>query len=196
MTAPPASATEVLDFWFLPPGDPKHGEPRDVWFRKDPAFDSVIRDRFGPLLDAIARGELDAWGTSPRARLARILVADQFTRNTRRDDPRAFALDPLALAEARALIADGGDRKLLPAERSFAYLPFEHSESLADQEEGIRHFEALAAEAPAWQDSLDWAIKHRDVIARFGRFPHRNDVLGRESTADERAFLERPGSRF
>lgn len=197
MTAPlDPAARAVLDFWFLAVDDPAHGESREAWFKKDPAFDAVIQQRFGPLIDALERDELARWGASPRARLARILVADQFTRNTRRGDRRAFALDHLALAEARALVADGSDLQLTPAERSFAYLPFEHAESLADQEEGIRHFAALAADAPAWRDSLVWAEKHRDVIARFGRFPHRNDVLGRDDTPEERDFLTQPGSRF
>ena len=190
------AARTVLDFWFLPPTDPAHGQPRPQWFRKDPAFDATIRARFGPLIDAMARGELARWGDAPQARLARILVADQFTRNCWRNDPRAFALDPLARAEARALVADGGDLALSPAERAFAYLPFEHAEALAEQDEGVRRFAALAAEHPAWAESFDWCVRHRDVIARFGRFPHRNAILGRESTAAERQFLTEPGSRF
>ncbi len=192
----PTAAAEVLDFWFLPADDPDHGKAREVWFRKDPAFDQLIRERFEPLLGALERGELSAWGDSPRARLARILIADQFTRNTRRDDPRAFALDPIALAETRALVASGADRDLKPAERSFAYLPFEHAESLADQDEAIRLYNALAQDAPEWNESLVWAVKHRDVIVRFGRFPHRNEILGRASTPEELAFLAQPGSRF
>ena len=187
----PPKARAVLDFWFGP-GD----DARPEWFRKDPTFDALIGQRFGDLIDAALAGGLDGWATSPRAALARIVVLDQFTRNVYRDTPRAFAGDALALAAARALVAHGWDRELPPRWRGFAYLPFEHAEDLAAQQDSLRLFGALAAEHPALADLLEWARKHADVIARFGRYPHRNAALGRPDRAAEPAFLAEPGSRF
>jgi uncharacterized protein (DUF924 family) len=184
-----ADAREVLEFWF---GDTP--ESRAEWFRKDPAFDAQIRERFGALVQAVLAGA--SFGDSVAERLARILVLDQFTRNIFRDTPRAFAGDSLACSLAQAMTEVGNDLQLPPWQRAFAYLPFEHAEDEALQDRSVRCFEALAREAPALGDMLGYALKHRDVIRRFGRFPHRNAILGRTSTAQELAFLEQPGSRF
>ena len=189
-------ARAVLDFWFLPAGDPGHGAERAEWFRKDEAFDRAIAARFGALIERGLAGALDAWRATPRGALAEIVVLDQFTRNVFRGTPRAFAGDARALAAARALVAAGADRGLPAVARQFAYLPFEHAEDRAMQEEAMRLFAGLAAEHPEQADLLRWAAAHRDIVARFGRFPHRNLVLGRVSTADELAFLQQPGSSF
>jgi uncharacterized protein (DUF924 family) len=189
-------AQAVLEFWFGAPQLPEYGAKRDAWFRKDPAFDALIARSFGPTIETALAGGLEAWDESARGTLARIVVLDQFTRNAFRDTPRAFAGDVFALAAARRLVAEGGDQALSPLERSFVYLPFEHAEDLAAQDEGMQLFTVLARQHPDMQESVRWSVLHRDVIARFGRFPHRNEVLGRISTAEEIAFLEQPGSRF
>ena len=185
---------EILDFWFGPPASPVHGQSRPEWFRKNSAFDAEIRARFGAAIETALAGGFADW-TAPRATLARVLLLDQLTRNGFRDNPRAFAGDPLALAAAEAAIARGDDRVLIPVERWFMYLPFEHSEDLARQERGIALCTRLRDET-GLGDPLIWAEKHAAVIRRFGRFPHRNAVLGRESTPEEIAFLAKPGSRF
>ena len=189
-------AQAVLDFWFGAEGLPQHGQVRAEWFRKDTAFDAQIAQRFGGLVGDALAGGLTAWAAHPACRLARIVLLDQFTRNMFRDTAQAFAGDALALEAARSLVAEGLDATLRPEQRVFAYLPFEHHESLAMQDESVRLFSALAAEAPSLQNMLDYAHKHRAVIARFGRFAHRNELLGRASTAAELAFLKEPGSRF
>lgn len=187
------AAGDVLDFWFGAVGDPERGSPRPEWFRKDAAFDASIRDRFGPLIERALRGELEAWAVDAESALAEILVLDQFTRNVFRDSPRAFAGDPRALAAASAMVGRRLDERLPGFMRGFVYMPFEHAESVAAQDEAVRLFTALGSEAA---DMLDYAHRHRAVIERFGRFPHRNVILGRRSTAEEEAFLLQPGSRF
>jgi len=186
----------VLDFWFGAEHAPEFGTLRAEWFRKDPAFDAAIASRFGALVERALRGELAEWDAHPAGALARILLLDQFTRNLYRDTARAFAGDALALKAARTLVAAGQDTALRPEQRVFAYLPFEHSEDRAMQEESVRLFTRLAAEAPALAGYLDYAHRHHAVVARFGRFPHRNEALDRVSTAEELAFLQEPGSRF
>lgn len=193
---PPAAAQEVLDFWFLRPGEAGHGQARDVWFRKDPVFDATVLQRFGAVIEAALAGGCTEWDRSPRGSLARILVLDQFTRNAFRDTPRAFAGDALALKAARRLVDAGQDAQLAPLERWFAYMPFEHAEDLAAQERAVALFSRLAADHDGFGEALDYAVRHRDVIARFGRFPHRNALLARASTAEELDFLRQPGSRF
>ncbi len=196
----------VLAFWF--------GAERDdaataaaqakLWWHKHPATDRAIAGRFASWLERAAAGELDAWAASPRGRLALILLTDQFPRNIHRDTPQAFAFDPLARAWCIDGLALGMDAALRPIERVFFYLPLEHSESLPDQDRAVALFETLAAEAArlapdgraAFEGFADYARRHRDVIARFGRFPHRNRILGRASTESERAFLREPGSSF
>jgi len=195
-TAIDPRAAEVLDFWFGKPGEAYHLQTRPEWFRKDEAFDALIAQRFGALIDAGLRGELAAWARQPLSALALIVLLDQFTRNTRRGTAGMFAGDVQALATARALVAAGDDRPFAGVQRQFVYLPFEHSEALADQLECLRLFEQLGRDEPALAGLLEWAQKHHDVVARFGRFPHRNAALGRPSTAKEIEFLKQPGSAF
>jgi uncharacterized protein (DUF924 family) len=190
------TAQTVLDFWFGAAGEPEHGTLRELWFRKSEATDREIAGRFGPLIERALRGELSAWADEPQSALAQILLLDQFTRNVFRDTPRAFAGDTRALRAASAMVGARQDEALPPEQRCFVYMPFEHAEGLAMQDEAVRLFTHLAAEAPALRDMLAYAHKHRDVVLRFGRFPHRNVVLGRQSTAEELAFLREPGSRF
>ncbi len=184
-------AAAVLEFWFGPP--PHVG--RDVWFRKDSSFDAAIRTRFGTVVEAALRGEHRAWDVQPRGALARILLLDQFTRNIFRDTPRAFAGDDAALAAAAAVVDAGADCTLDHCERWFLYLPFEHSEDPTMHERSLALFAALAAETGD-RGPLEWAQKHAAIIRRFGRYPHRNAILGRASTPEEIAFLAEPGARF
>lgn len=195
MTLP--APAEVLAFWF---GEPPTTQPRAEWFRKDEASDSTIRERFGPLIERLldtASTQPDAWqGEGAATLLARIVVLDQFTRNAHRKTPRAFAGDATALALARRFRRAGLDKPLAPLQRWFAYLPFEHAEDHAAQAESLAAFGELAAEHPAHADARVWAEKHARIVERFGRYPHRNLVLGRVSTAEEEAFLKEPGSSF
>jgi uncharacterized protein (DUF924 family) len=184
----------VLEFWFGAPGNPEYGKPRPLWFTKSEATDQLVRQRFADTVEAALNGKIDDWAATPRGALASILVLDQFTRNIFRDSPRAFAGDPQALRLASNLVDRNDDRLFSPIERWFAYLPFEHSEFLNDQIESVRLYSQLAKDG--LDEPLAWAVKHYDVIKRFGRFPHRNSILGRESTADEIEFLNEPGSRF
>jgi uncharacterized protein (DUF924 family) len=185
---------DVLDFWFGVPGGPDYGKARPLWFTKSDATDQLVRDRFSSTVEAALNGEIDDWALTPHGTLALIIVLDQFTRNIYRDTPRSFAGDGQALRLASNLVDRNDDRFLVPVERWFAYMPFEHSEFLNDQLESVRLFEQLAQQG--LQEPLSWAIKHHDVIKRFGRFPHRNSILGRESTAEEIEFLNGQGSRF
>lgn len=173
---------EVLRFWLE--------EHRQDWFAKNLAFDAEIRERFLHLHEAAARGDLAHWADGPRSCLALVIVLDQFPRNMFRGEGRAFSTDALARAAARVIIERGWNRQMTQAEQLFAYLPFEHSESLADQDlscELMKDFDA---------EQLRYALRHREIIQRFGRFPHRNKLLGRESTAAEIEFLKLPGSGF
>lgn len=191
------TSQDVLDFWFLPPTDPGHGKPRDVWFRKDDAFDAAITQRFGHLIDQAVAGGLREWDLEgPQGALARILVLDQFTRNSARGKPASFAGDALALAAAAQLVNSGQHLQLSPVQRWFAYMPFEHAEDARMQEQAVALFTTLARENPGYEGALDYAHRHRGVIARFGRFPHRNPILGRASTPEEMAYLALPGSGF
>jgi uncharacterized protein (DUF924 family) len=176
------NAAEVLDFWFT--------QERKAWFEKNPAFDETIRSRFLALYEEAARGKLEHWQQDARNCLALVILLDQFPRNMFRGSARAFSADPLALAAARAIVDKGWDQAMTPDERQFAYLPFEHSESLAHQERACELMKPLGKEL------LDWAERHRVIIERFGRFPHRNAILGRASTPEEIAFLKQPGSGF
>ena len=188
-------AQGVLDFWFGAPGTPEHGSTRDVWFRKDPAFDAAIGARFGDAVGIALAGGFGAWCVTAPGALARVLLLDQFTRNMFRHTPRAFAGDARALATAQDAVARGFDRELDPVRRCFLYMPFEHAEDEAMQRRALELFGALAAETGD-PTALDWARKHADVIFRFGRYPHRNAILGRASSPEEEAFLAQPGSRF
>jgi uncharacterized protein (DUF924 family) len=193
----------LLELWFgrEPLAGDAVSERMRVWFGTDPGFGAALRERFAPLVDDAAAGRLDAWAARPRERLALILLLDQLPRNLFRGAARAFATDARALALALAGIEAGHDRALGWLERLFFYLPLEHAEDLAVQERSLAMFGALAAEAPPelrgeLEGSLEWARSHRDVIARFGRFPHRNRALGRTSSADEQRFLAEGGARF
>ena len=182
----------VLDFWF---GSPP-GEYRKQWFRKDPAFDDQIKARFLDLYEAMVASPSESWLRTAKSSLAWIIVLDQFARNMFRGTPQSFAADPLALATAEMAIERGYDAQMLPVERFFLYLPFEHSENLTHQHRCVGYFEELVKEAPELEHGLDYARRHRDVIDRFGRFPHRNETLNRQSSPEELAFLKQPGARF
>jgi len=193
----------VLAFWFGTPGSAAEiaGRQSKLWFGKSPANDRAVVDRFAATLAAATAGQLDHWANSPRGRLALVIVLDQFPHHVHRDQPQAFAADPQSLALSLAALESNEDRKLAPIERVFLYLPLEHAESLDLQERSVSLYEQLAHEAAAderalFDGFLDYARKHRDVVARFGRFPHRNEILGRPSTPDELEFLKQPGSRF
>lgn len=196
MTSQDTTARDVLDFWFGPPGADGAMVARDAWFRKDANFDREIRERFSPAIEAALAGGLRTWEASTEGALARILLLDQFTRNAFRDTPRAFAGDVQALAAARMLVDSGADRRLSPMQRWFVYMPFEHAEDLQTQHESVRLFTELSQASPGFESALDYAVRHREVIQRFGRFPHRNAILGRASNAEEQAFLAQPGSSF
>jgi uncharacterized protein (DUF924 family) len=182
---------DVLAFWFGDGAD--YGKRHQRWFEKDAAFDAEVTARFHDLHRRLmTRSE---WLDPARACLARILVLDQFPRHIYRGHPEAFASDAAALAAARHAIERGYDSELLPVERLFMYLPFEHSERLEDQERACALCEPLGA-FPETDDVPRYACKHRDIIRRFGRFPHRNAILGRDSTPEELEFLKQPGSSF
>jgi len=185
MTQLPA---DVLRFWFGEGSD--YGQSHKRWFEKDPSFDAEIRDRFLSLFVDFASGGGHKWLDRPQDCLARIVVLDQFPRNMFRGTPRAFSTDGLALAAAEHAVEKGFDRGMLDVERQFVYLPFEHSESAADQER------ACELMKPLGEDLYDWALKHKRIVERFGRFPHRNEILGRPSTPEEIEFLKQPGSGF
>jgi uncharacterized protein (DUF924 family) len=182
------AVNDVVTFWFLAPGDPGYGAMRDVWFRRDAAFDAEIAARFLTQVDAAAGGALDGWAATPEGALALIVLLDQFPRNLFRGQARAFATDAQARAIAGRAIAAGFDQALPPVQRMFVYLPYEHSETLADQHRSVALFEALP-ETPWRAGVVDYARRHRAAIERFGRFPARNAALGRESTPDEAAVL-------
>jgi uncharacterized protein (DUF924 family) len=174
----------ILHFWFT------ELTPKDH-FSKDVALDEAIRARFGATLATAARCELFAWRATREGRLAEILVLDQFSRNVYRGTPQAFAQDALALALAQELVASGQDRSLPLAQRSFAYMPYMHSESALVHAQAVTLFEQ-----PGMDEPLRFELRHKEIIDRFGRYPHRNAVLGRESTPEELAFLSEPGSGF
>jgi uncharacterized protein (DUF924 family) len=185
---------EILEFWFGRPGTAAYGCVRDEWFRKVAAYDAAIRDRFSAAIETALAGGFADW-TAPRPALARILLLDQFTRNAFRHTPRAFAGDALALTLAEAAVGRGDDEQLLPVERWFMYLPFAHAESPSAQARSLELFRRLR-DTSGLADPLAWAERHAKVVQLFGRFPHRNATLGRESTAEEIVFLSTPGSRF
>jgi uncharacterized protein (DUF924 family) len=174
----------LVHFWFTELTPQQH-------FAKDAALDETIRTRFGATLEAAARCELVAWRATPEGRLAEIIVLDQFSRNVYRDTPRAFAQDTLALVLAQELVASGADRNLPVEQRRFVYMPYMHSESALIHEQAVALFSL-----PGLEDNLRFEHAHKAIIDRFGRYPHRNAILGRSSTAEELAFLNEPGSSF
>ena len=195
---------QVLDFWFGACGADGTLDPakRKMWFSNGRNYDADIRKRFGKLHRRAARGELEReWAATPRGRIALIVVLDQFSRHIHRGTATAFAQDSAAQRLAVAGVEQSMERALIPAQRAFFYLPFEHAEDLKLQKLAARFLERLATEVvPAWRKDYvsfaDYAGYHRDIIERFGRFPHRNKILGRVSTPEEVEFLKQPGSSF
>lgn len=190
-----AIVASVLDFWFGSPDDPLREMFREAWFKPDASFDSECRERFGALAAEAAQGGLARLADTPEGALALILLLDQMPRNIHRGMPLAFASDVQALSLARRIVARGFDQTLPPVMRLFVYLPFTHAEDLGAQDDCVRLVESLP-ETPWRANALKSAIAHRDVIARFGRFAHRNAVLGRVSTPAEKAYLAEPGAGF
>jgi len=195
--SPPAAdrLAAVLAFWFGP-DQPRPQIMRAAWFEKNPAFDEAIRQGFLGDHERAARGEYDAWAATPDGVLGLCILLDQFPRNMFRGEARAFATDAKILGIACRAVEAGLDREMPPVERCFLYLPFEHSESLADQERSVALFSGLPAEHPETARGIDYARRHLEIVRRFGRFPHRNAALGRPSTPEEAEFLTQPGSSF
>ena len=188
-------SSEVLDFWFGAPGSPGYGEPREAWFKKEPAFDTEIAARFRGLWNDVRAGKHADWTDDPRRCLALTLVCDQFPRNMFRGNPDSYATDQRALALAHHQVRREFNKSMSCVELLFAYLPFQHSENIADQRLSVALYEAMP-EHPKKENWLDFAVRHMKIVERFGRFPHRNAVLGRASTAEEIEFLKQPGSSF
>ncbi|MEG3847120.1 DUF924 family protein [Microcoleus sp. herbarium19] len=186
---------EVLDFWFGRSNSPKFGKVQKKWFEKDGAFDTEVRSGFLAEYERAASGQLDFWQNSPENCLALIILLDQFPRNMFRENPQAFATDSKALAAAQHAVNNNFDRELLTVQKWFIYLPFEHSENLEHQEKSVQLFRQLSGE-PDSDSVIDFAVRHFKIIERFGRFPHRNQILGRETTPEEAEFLKQPGSGF
>lgn len=190
----------ILNFWFGHPASADYGQYRKAWFVKNPDFDKEIRQRFLTDYQLAASGKLNHWQETPRSSVAMLLLLDQFPRNLFRGQPQSFATDLQAKALSTHLVSTGQDKQLIPAQRFFIYVPFEHSEDLADQNRCVELMQNLVETVPdineGLKGGLDYAIRHREVIQRFGRFPHRNEILGRPSTAEELEFLQQPGSRF
>ena len=196
----------ILDFWFGKDADrlldaTVAGRQSALWWGKDPDVDAGIRRRFASLQRAAGAGELSEWKKTPRPRLALILLTDQFPRNIHRDTPEMFAFDEIARELCKRGIESGADRKLRPIQRVFLYLPLEHAENVNDQARCVALMQRLVdevetAEQAVFQRFVDYAVAHQRIIERFGRFPHRNSILGRETTPAERDFLKQPGSSF
>jgi uncharacterized protein (DUF924 family) len=202
-----AQPEEICSFWFgeLDADGRATAETQQRWFKKDPQFDALVRQRFLASYDAAVEGGLDSWRREPRGALALILVLDQFSRNMFRGEAQMYSGDDIALAVAKEGLAAGLDAEMGVAERTFFRMPLMHSEVLADQDACVATFEALASEyrdsgreglAKSVEGTLEYAVAHRDIVAKWGRFPHRNAILGRTSTPEEVAFLEGPGSSF
>ncbi|RYZ67303.1 MAG: DUF924 domain-containing protein [Proteobacteria bacterium] len=192
--------TQVLDFWFGE--DPlKEVDNMEKWFSKNASFDESIRAQFQDMVTQAAQGAFDDWGKTPRGALALVILLDQFPRNIFRNDPRSFANDEHARRIAEMALDRGFDQQLNTMERCFLYLPLEHSEDISAQDRSVALFKDLAAsalpeESKAIAEAFEYALRHRDIIQQFGRFPHRNEILGRDSTKAEAAFLKTPNSGF
>ncbi len=197
METPPA---DILEFWYgADPAHPLQNQPR--WWKKDPEFDRMVARKFEPTLQRAAQGELESWNQTPRDCLAYIILLDQFSRNIYRDTPAAFAQDERALAAGVQGQERGIDLQLTPVERWFFYMPMMHSENREMQRRSVETFRKLAEEAPeelkkTLTGGYQYAVQHAQIIERFGRFPHRNAILGRQSTPEELEFLRQPGSSF
>jgi uncharacterized protein (DUF924 family) len=190
-------ASAILEFWLGPENerDAPAPEIRRRWYAKSDEFDARLRREFGADLQRAHAGELDAWGQTPRGLLALVILLDQFSRNVHRGSGRMFEHDDRALALAKQGVGRGDDTRLKAAECQFLYMPFMHSEAIDDQRHSIELFDRLARVAPGL-DCRSWAQSHHDIVARFGRFPHRNALLGRNSTDVETEFLKQPNSGF
>jgi len=175
---------KIIKFWFEENGP-------EAWYRKSAEFDQEIRDRFTDIHGEAASGELSEWMGTAKGRLAEIIVLDQFSRNMFRDKPESFAYDDIALERAKEAISMGDDKKLNTTQRAFLYMPYMHSESLAIHEEAVTLFSK-----PGLENNLDYEYKHKDIIEKFGRYPHRNAILGRDSTPEEMEFLKQENSSF
>jgi len=191
----PSRVGEVLDFWFGREGDPEYGQFRNEWFRKDHDFDARVTEQFADLYEEAAAGSLDGWRDAAASCLALVIVLDQFPRNMFRGDGRTHAEDDRALGASRHAVEHALDRELPAFQRMFLYMPFMHSESVEDQRRSVELFERLAGEEGA-PDVVSYAVAHRDIVEQFGRFPHRNGILGRETTPEEAVFLTKEGSSF
>jgi uncharacterized protein (DUF924 family) len=196
------SPDDVLAFWFSASGEPPLAKTKN-WWKKDDAFDREIRERFAEALERGTRGELEEWRTTPRGRLALVVLYDQLSRNMFRGTPRSFAQDGLAREIAMQALDAGDDRVLAPVEVNFLLMPFTHAEDLELQHRGQERYRALCESLPSgdpvreWlETSMKYAGMHAAIIERFGRFPHRNAILGRPSTKEEEEFLTQPGSSF
>lgn len=194
------SPEDILRFWLGEPGSDPLAKS-SLWWKKDEAFDAECRRGFEAALEAGLRGELASWEKTPRGRLALVILYDQLSRNMYRGTPRAFAQDARARDIALRAVDVGDERVLGPVERQFLYMPFMHAEDVDLQRRCVACFERLVAEAPPdkrayFENGLDYAKRHADIVERFGRFPHRNAILGREMTKDETEFLKQPGSSF
>ncbi len=186
---------EVLDFWFGREGEEGYGEYRQAWFTKDAEFDREVRDRFESVHEEAAARRLEGWKDEAQSCLALIIALDQFPRNMFRGDPRTHATDDQALEASKYAIEHALDRELPAFGRMFVYMPFMHAENVEDQRRSVELFEMLAAQPDA-PNVVDFAIGHRDIVERFGRFPHRNAILGRETTPEEAEFLAQPDSSY
>lgn len=188
-------AKTILEFWFGHPDKPDYGKPKPYWFQETAEFDEQLRNQFLADYQKAASGYLDDWIDDPETCLALILLLDQFPRNMFRGKPEAFATDWEALSVAQHAVAKGYDCQFLPVQRWFIYLPFEHSENLDDQRQSVKLFQQLSDDPDSAQ-AIEHSLRHQEIIERFGRFPHRNTILGRTSTADEKEFLKRPSSWY
>ena len=186
---------KVLAFWFGKPEDLDYGKPRKFWFIKDSEVDQQVRDTFLPVYEQAVDRKLEQWKDTPLSCLALILLLDQFPRNMFRNSPQSFATDNQALELAQYAVSHQFDRQLLPVQRWFIYLPYEHSENLIHQQQAVSLFLTLQDD-PDSHSSIEFVSRHYQIIERFGRFPHRNKILGRISTPEEIKFLTKPGSSF
>ena len=185
----------VLTFWFGKSDSSNYGKPKKEWFTKDTAFDEEVRLRFFSDYELAASGKLDYWQKYPESCLALIILLDQLPRNLFRGKPEAFATDSKALTAAQYAVDNKFDSTFLPIQRWFIYLPFEHSENLEHQRKAVELFHQLSGDADS-KSPIDYAIRHLEIIEKFGRFPHRNQILGRETTPEEAEFIKQPGSGF
>lgn len=195
MSTHQADIATVLDFWFATPADPAWGTMRSAWWEKDAAFDQSCRDAGLALHARALRGELDVWKEEPLGALAFVVLCDQLPRNMFRGTPQMYGSDPLALAGAKLIDARGWRSGYTAVQKLFSHMPYEHAENVPDQEQHVA-FVRDEYHGPEKEDCLQSAERHLEIVARFGRFPHRNEILGRQTTPEEAAFLKEPNSSF